>query len=381
MTGCAGERGWTADSTTRELRKCQPCAGPARHSARPPARPQERQRAHGLQAALAEAQLMCGSQRAALQGRGDEVASLAASLDLYSQRIVASEGQLEDARQAAAAALEGRQAAEAAAQAAAHEAACLREAIEDLALAEVQLQEELREARAAAAAAEAAAEQARQHGAQQECDAAAAREEAGGLRAAVVEQTAQLKQAAGRRQQLEAAQQQLTALGEELRCAAASRAAAQAASDVVDAARQAAERSLHKQTVLSQRLQEQAATLSAQLAAVTKEVAAATARAEAAEATAARQAEEHAAAVAALQASHAQRKSRWVSRIVFLGPQLHLPRVGGNQRGGSSAALEPGSGARLPPCHPIAPAHPPTHQTTTRPGTSTWSTRTSSRRC
>ncbi len=273
---------------------------------------QEREQAHRLQAALAEEQAAGMRQRAALQGRQDELASLLGKLDEYSSRIVHVEGGLDAARAASQQAATGQAAAEAAAAAARHENACLHDSLAELADAEARWKQQLEEAQEGLAAAGLEVEAARWKARQQDKAAAASREHINLLQATVQEQAGQLEAAAGLQQQVERQQRQVAGLTADLQAAAARQAAVQAEADALSAGKQEVERSLAKQTMLARRLQEQSADLAAQLAAAKKEAAAATAQAEGTAAEAAGQREEHAAAMAAQEAAHEQRRVRWV---------------------------------------------------------------------
>ncbi|KAL4437050.1 hypothetical protein ABPG75_004189 [Micractinium tetrahymenae] len=271
---------------------------------------QEREHKHRLQSALTEERLAGATQRSALQGRSDEVASLLLKLEEYSARIVKAEGALEGAAKQAAAAEAGRTAAEAAGRAARHENAALRDSLADLAASEARWKQQLAQAEERLGQADAALQAAQQQAAQQNEALGAAKERAQRMLGTLGEQSRQLEGMAALQLEAEGQKQQIADLKQELHAASARARAAQEAVDEVAAARAAAERELRKQQILVQRLQEQSAKQAAELRAAGKELAEARGRAESAEAEAAQQREAHLAATAAQEAAHQQRKSR-----------------------------------------------------------------------
>lgn len=268
---------------------------------------QEREQAHRLQAGLAKERQAGARQRAALQGRGEELASLLEQLDQYSTRIARAEVQLKAARAAAEEEAARRAAAEEAAAAAAHQNVCLHASLADLAAAEQAWQQRAEQAEAGLAAATRTCEEQRRRLEQQEQAAAASRHHTQQLQASLAERTAQLE--APERQGAEHTRQ-LAGLQRDLQAAAERHAAATAAIDELVAAKLTLERSLHKQTVLAQQAQEQGGNLRTELQATNVTLAAAQGRADELGASLDQERAEHRAAAAAQEQAHEQRRAR-----------------------------------------------------------------------
>jgi hypothetical protein len=265
---------------------------------------------HRLHAALAEEQLTGVNQRAALQGRGEELAALLLKLDEYSKRIVAAEGALEGARQQAAQEAALRAQAEGAARGARHECASLRDSFADLAAAEARWKAQLETAEARLAEAATAQRAAEWRIRQQERAASASTEHVRLLQTTLAEQARELEMLAALRQQCEEQQRQLEDLKTELHAAVARGQVVQVAADELAADKFRLERELHKQEGLAKRLQEQSSKQEVQLQAAALELQAVGARLEAAAAQAVRQREEHEGAMAAQTQAHQARRAR-----------------------------------------------------------------------
>lgn len=287
----------------------------------PSAAVQERGQKHHLQTALAEERLVCASQRAALQGKGEEIASLCVKLDEYSGRIVAAEGALEASERRVEQQGVLLQQVEEASQQARHENSSLRDSLADLAASEARLKQQLEQAEARGAETEAARAALVLTGQEQDTAAARTREHVQTLQASLAEQARQLEQMAALQQQVEGQRQQVADLKGELHAAVVRGQASQAAVDELAAAKQQLERELHKQEILCRRFQEQWNEANVALQTTGKELKAARAGAEAASAQAAQEREDHAAAVEALKQQHAQRRSRFVKAA--LSPSNH----------------------------------------------------------
>ena len=265
---------------------------------------------HRLQAALAEEQLTGANKRAALQGRGEELASLLLKLDEYSKRIVAAENALEGARQQAAQEAALRAQAEGAAREARHECASLLSSLSDLAAAESQWKAQVGAAEARLAEAATAQQAAEWRMRQAERAASASAEHVRLLQTTLAEQARELEMLAALRQQCEEQQRQLADHRTELHAAVARGQAVQVAAAELAAAKFRLERDLHKQEGLAKGLQEQSIRQEAQLQAAAQDLQAADTRLEAAAAQAAQQREEHESAMAAQQEAHEARRAR-----------------------------------------------------------------------
>lgn len=221
---------------------------------------------------------------------------------------MATEGQLAAARAAAEADATRRAAAEKAAAAAAHENACLHSAVADLAASEQAWKQRAEAAEAGLAEATKAAAEQQWRLQQQDRAAGASRDHIQLLQATLAEQAGQLE---ALRQRDEQQKSQLAGLQTNLQAAGERQAATQAAADELAAVKFSLERSLHKQTVLAQQLQEQSVGLHKELQAASKGLAAAEAHAQDLGGQLAREREEHQATTAAQQAAHEQRRARW----------------------------------------------------------------------